>query len=182
MKRFVALGLALVITGLGASQVLADAKSGLTEGERVGAYTVKDVTGPSAGKELCYRCQFGNKPVVNVFARNVDDSFVALIKEVDAKMAEDDSLNGFVTFLTDDPEAAAKELREVAKKNNIKKLPLTVFKDAKGPESYKIAKDSDITVMMWVNSEVKANHAYGKGEMCSECVKNVVADIPKILK
>lgn len=181
MKKFVALSLTLVVAGLGAARVFAETKSGLPEGERVGAYTVKDVTGPSAGKELCYRCQFGNKPVVNVFARNIDDSFVSLIKEVDAKMGENDKLNGFVTFLTDDPEAAAKELKEVAKKNNIKNLPLTVFKDSKGPDSYKIAKESDITIMMWVNSEVKANHAYGEGEMCSECVKNVVADIPKIL-
>ena len=180
MKRFVALSLALV-TGLGASAIADDVKSGLPEGEKVGAYYVKDVTGPSAGEELCYRCKFGNKPVVNIFARNIDDSFVALIKDVDAKMAENDKLNGFVTLLTDDPAAAEKELKELAAKNKIKNLPLTVFKDTKGPESYKIAKDSDITVMMWVNSEVKSNHSYGKGEMCSECVKTVVADIPKIL-
>lgn len=180
--KFVVRSLALGLLAWSAPSLRADVKSGLPEGERVPAYTVKDITGPNAGKELCYRCKFGNQPVVNVFARNIDDSLVSLIKEVDQKMGENDKLKGFVTLITDDPDAAAADLKKLAEKNKIKNLPLTVFKGNDGPTDYKIAKDSDVTVMMWVGSEVKSNHSYGKGEMCSECVKTVVADIPKILK
>ena len=74
------------------------------------------------------------------------------------------------------------QIKKVAKENGLKKVPITVFEGEAGPSGYKIAKDADVTVMMWVNSEVKVNHSYAKGEMCSECVKTVVADIPKILK
>ena len=35
--------------------VAGDLESGLKVGDRAGAFNVKDCTGPSAGKSLCYR-------------------------------------------------------------------------------------------------------------------------------
>lgn len=179
MRKFAMIAL-MVAGSLSLVGANADVKSGLPEGEKVGAYYVRDITGPSAGKSLCYRCQYGNKPVVNVFTRTIDDRTVDLFKKLDAKLADDAKLKAFVTFLTDDHEAAEAKLKEVAKKHGIKKLPLTTFENAAGPENYKIAKEADTTVMMWVNSEVKVNHAYEKGVMCEQCVGAIVADIGKI--
>lgn len=181
MKKIVALSLSMVMCG---GIAFAGVKSGLKEGERVGAYHVRDVTGPSAGESLCYRCQYGQNPVVNIFARTLDENTVALIKQVDEKVGEnkDKNLKGFVTILTDDTEKAEAELKKIAKEQGIKNIPLTVFEGQAGPENYKISKSADITVMMWNNSHVKVNHAYEKGQMCEECVKNIVADIPKLFK
>ena len=37
-------------------------KSGLQPGDAPPAYNVKDCTGPSEGKSLCYRCKYGARP------------------------------------------------------------------------------------------------------------------------
>ena len=50
-----------------------------------------------------------------------------------------------------------------------------------GPSEYKIAKDADLTVMMWVKGRVEANHAYAKGKFSKDEVKTVASDTDKIL-
>ena len=180
MNKLVTLSACLVMVGAGVAR--AELKSGLSKGERVPAYFVRDITGPSAGETLCYRCQFGNKPVVNVFARTIDKRLVSLIKQIDGQLAKNEKLKGFVTVITDDADKTGKELEKLAKQHRIKKLPLTVYEGKSGPAKYKIAKNADVTVMMWVNSQVKVNEAFAKNAMCSECVKAIVAEIPTILK
>ena len=46
---------ALLTFVVGSSATAADLKSGLEAGQAPGAYQVKDCTGPSKGKSLCYR-------------------------------------------------------------------------------------------------------------------------------
>lgn len=46
---------ALLLAGMTASADAADLKSGLQIGDSAGAFNVKDCTGPSEGKSLCYR-------------------------------------------------------------------------------------------------------------------------------
>ena len=53
MRRFCALGLALLFATAGL--MAAELTSGLQVGEHAGAFNVKDITGPRAGKSLCYR-------------------------------------------------------------------------------------------------------------------------------
>ena len=47
--------IAIVCVTAGAVALADDFKSGLQLGEHAGAYNVKDITGPSKGKSLCYR-------------------------------------------------------------------------------------------------------------------------------
>jgi hypothetical protein len=157
-------------------------KSGLAEGESPGAFHVLDVTGPSKGKKLCYRCQFGAKPVVSIFARNVDKELISLLKKTDDFVAknEDEKASAFFVLLTDDPDAAEIKLKELAKKHKIK-VPLTIFDGKAGPKGYKLAKDADVTVLMWSGSTVKANYAYKKGELNKSEVAKIAKSTSKIL-
>jgi hypothetical protein len=99
MKKFAGATALLVAVCLVAQAVAVE--SGLKPGEKVGAYNVKDITGPDAGKSLCLRCKYGQRPVVNVFARNVDDNLVSLVKEVDklVEQNKDKKMAAFVTVL-----------------------------------------------------------------------------------
>lgn len=162
----------------------AEAKSGLQVGDEVAAFDVTDVTGPSKGKTLCYRCQYGNRPVVGIFTRDVNDNVAALAKQIDEQLTknEDQKMAAFVVVLSDDPKSAAAKLEEVAKKQEIDNVPLTTFENKQGPSEYKIASDSDVTVIMWRRGEVKANHALKKGELNADAIKRLVADTSKILK
>jgi len=161
-----------------------DLESGLKVGESAGFFLVKDVTGPSADKSLCYRCQYGRSPVVNVFTRTLSDDFGALVKGLDnsvTKNADSANMKGFVVLLTDDPDKAEKDLKAFAKKHDIK-MPLTYFDGVAGPKSYKIAKDADVTVNMWRGLKSRANHAFKKDELKKENVTTVVKDTSKLLK
>ena len=183
MKRFAVLtsAVALMISGLSASA--AELQSGLQPGDSPGAFNVQDVTGPSKGKSLCYRCQYGNRPVISIFARDVDENLTALIKKVDDAVAEnqDSQLKAFVVLLTDDPDAAEQKLAKVAADNKIKHVPLTFFDGVQGPEGYQISSGADVSVMMWVQSDVKASHALPKGKLDKTAVKSILADTSKIL-
>lgn len=53
MRKFCGLVLALLMATAGV--VAAELKSGLQVGDHAGAFNVKDITGPRAGKSLCYR-------------------------------------------------------------------------------------------------------------------------------
>lgn len=55
MRTLVVPSVALIALSVSAIVLAADIKSGLQVGEHAGAYNVKDITGPNAGKSLCYR-------------------------------------------------------------------------------------------------------------------------------
>ena len=61
------------------------------------------------------------------------------------------------------------------------KTPLTNYDGEAGPASYKIAQNADVTVMMWVDGQVKVNHAFTFDQLNGKAIKQVVGDTSKIL-
>jgi hypothetical protein len=55
MKNLLATSVALLAASFAAAAVADEVQSGLQAGDKAGAFNVKDCTGPSAGKSLCYR-------------------------------------------------------------------------------------------------------------------------------
>ncbi len=176
------MGMGLVATG---SNVRAEeVKSGLKPGEAPPAFLVQDATGPAAGTgKLCYRCRYGGNPVVAVFTRKLDASVTSLVKEVDAQVEKnkDKRLKAFVVLLTDDPDNAESKLKEFAEKNNIKNVPLTIFDGPLGPLDYKLSPKAETTVLMWVKSDVKVNHAFSDGKLDQKSIETILHDTAKIL-
>ena len=184
MKRMIAVVSVLAI-GLGSLTALAAAlESGLKIGDAPGAFNVKDITGPNAGKSLCYRCNYGARPVVSVFAREVNDNLASLIKQVDAVVEQnkDKKMAAFVVVLAEDADKLAPKLEALAKQNGIKNVPLTIFDGVAGPDSYNIAKGADVTVLMWNKMSVKANFALEKGKLDDKMITTIVAETSSILK
>lgn len=155
-------------------------KSGPAVGDSPAPFEVQDITGPSAGKSLCYRCKYGDEPVVCLFVRDTSEMNVELIKALDEKLGENKKLRAFAVFLSDTPDKANDELMKLAKSADIKNVPLTVFPSAKGPEEYKLLDDVKVTVAMWAGSKVKANVNFKNGLHCEACVHSVMEELPKI--
>jgi len=155
----------------------------LNVGSSVAPFNVVDVTGPEAGNKLCYRCRYGNRPVVSIFARKMTPEVAALTKEIDGVVGSNSEkkMAAFVVMLTDQPESAESTLKTVAKDQGIKNTPLTTFEGAAGPEDYKIAQDSEVTVMMWVKGKVAVNKSFKAGELNKDAVAASVKDTAKIL-
>jgi hypothetical protein len=161
----------------------ADVESGLKTGDFCNAFNVKDITGPNAGKSLCYRCQYGKRPVVTVFTREVNDNVAKLISEVDKIVEANKSkdMKAFVVVLAEDADKIAPKLEAIAKEKGIKNVPLTIFDGDAGPEQYKIGKDASVTVMTWKDLNLKTNVSLAKGELNDAKIKSLSVDAAKIV-
>ena len=158
-------------------------KSGLQVGDRTPAYFVNDCTGPNAGKSLCYRCKFGSRPVVNIFARKMTPEVNNLIAKIDATVGKnrENRMAAFVVHLTNDADASSATLKKVAKDKSLKNTPLTNYEGLAGPAKYKISKNADLTVMMWVKGKVKVNYALKNKDLSEDKIKEIVNGTAKIL-
>jgi hypothetical protein len=116
-----------------------------------------------------------------IFAREISDSLTSLVKKLDAATADnkDCSMGSFVVFCNDD-ESLEKKLKTLADKEKLKHIVLTIDNPA-GPTRYKIAKDADVTVVLYAKHKVKVNHAFKKGEMTDKEVDKIVGEVKKIL-
>ncbi len=116
-----------------------------------------------------------------IFAREVSDNLTSLVKKIDEATVKnkDKKMESFVVFLNDD-EKLKTQLKELAEKENLEKTVLAIDSPA-GPKPYDIAKDADITVVMYVKRNVKVNHAFKKGDMKAANIDQIVGDVSKIL-
>jgi len=121
---------------------------------------------------------------VTIFTRSLSDNLASLVRNIDKQVADntDKDMKSFLVLLTDDADDAETKLKAFAEKHGIKNVPLTTFDGVAGPPSYKVSKDADLTVLMWIGQKVKANHAFGKGKFTAEAAKKVGKDTSKILE
>jgi len=117
-----------------------------------------------------------------IFAREVSDSLTSLVKQIDAETAKHAKKNmgSFVVFLSD-KEGLQEHLKGMAEKNNIKQCVLTIDNVA-GPEGYEVAKDAEVTVVLYNRRKVEANFAFRKGELNDNAIEAIVKDVSKIVK
>ncbi|MFO0939045.1 MAG: hypothetical protein U0798_21300 [Gemmataceae bacterium] len=183
IRRF--LSLAVVVAAVCGVAVAAEIKSGPQPGEKIpGPFHPLNVTGESKGEKACLVCKAGNSPVAMVFARCADcDMTATLIKKLDEVTAKNQAkdMNSFAVFLTDDTEVFTKKLEAMGKKNSLKFCTLAIDNPT-GPEKYNVSKDADVTVVLYVKRDIKANYAFKKGELTAEKIDAIVNDVAKIVK
>jgi len=116
-----------------------------------------------------------------IFAREVSDNLTSLVKRIDAATAKNTEckMGSFVVFCSDDEGLEAK-LKDLAKKEDLKKVVLTID-NPQGPQRYKIAKEADVTVVLYEKQKVKSNYAFKKGALQEKQIEQIVGDLSKIL-
>jgi hypothetical protein len=118
--------------------------------------------------------------VVCVFARKTSEPLASLVKQIDSKIGENRKLKSFVVITPKKGDNPSDDLKTLAKTAGIRNVPLTIGESPDGPPDYEVARDADVTVLMWSGRTVKVNHAF-KGELTEENIRTIVADIPKVL-
>jgi hypothetical protein len=119
--------------------------------------------------------------VVCVFARKTSEPLASLVKTIDRAIDENGTLKAFVVITPKKGEDPAGDLKALAEKAGLKHVPLTVGESPDGPPDYEIARDADVTVLMWNRHKVRVNRAY-KGELTDKDIGAVAAEIPKALR
>jgi hypothetical protein len=183
MATAASLALALLAGSAVAGEAL---KSGPQPGDAVpNPFNPLNVTGKFAGKKQCLVWANGGNPVAMIFARDISDPLTSLVKKIDAATAKhsDCHMGSFVVFLNDE-EGLEQKLKELAAKEKLDQTALAID-NTTGPPRYKIAKDADVTVVLYRGSyskgAVKANYSFRKGELKNEDIDKILGDIVKIL-
>jgi hypothetical protein len=161
--------------------------SGPQVGARLpGPFHVLTVSHPEkpdvAGKKWDYVEQYGQNPVVLIFARTGSAPLTKLLGSVDAEVArhkmDNKKVRALLVMLSDDDDLEAK-LKSFAEKHGFKHVSLSMG-SAAGPPRWRIAKDADVTIILYNRLKVEANHAFRTGELDEKAIGAVMADLPKI--
>lgn len=174
--------LAALATGSARAEADRPVKSGPQVGERIlNTFEPHIVTGPHAGRTHCLVCENGTRPVAMVFAREVSAPLVRLLERLDAAAAEDSrhELGCFAVFLSAKPQFPDR-LRELSQQSRLRRVVLSVF-SADGPDGFDVAAEAAVTVVLYREFEVLANHAFKSGELTDQAVEAILADLPRIM-
>jgi hypothetical protein len=186
MKAFRIVAVVVAVALVAGVVVAAEKSERLVSGPQVdqqvpGPFHPLNVTGDKAGEKFCLYCVNGENPVAMIFARETSPALTTLIKKIDVATQHNKNheMGSFVVFLSD-KEGLDKELKSMANAAGLKKIVLAIDNPA-GPQKYKVAKDADVTVVLYTEHLVKANYAFKKGELKNTDIDQIVADVAKIV-
>jgi hypothetical protein len=118
-----------------------------------------------------------------IFAREISDNLTSLVKKIDDATAKNSKsrMGSFVVFCNDD-EKMEDKLKDLAKKEGLKKCVLSLVENKSGPGAgYKLHPEADVTVVMYTKRNTKAQYAFKKGELKDKDIEAILGDLPKIL-
>jgi hypothetical protein len=140
-------------------------------------------TPSAAGKKWDYVEQHGQAPVVLVFARTSSDPLTKLLQRLDAELAQLRAANkrghAALVMLTDGA-GPDEMLKALAERHGFKHVSLSIG-DVAGPPNWRIAKDADVTVILYRRQQIEASHAFQKGRLDEKEIDSVMADLSKII-
>lgn len=157
--------------------------SGPQVGQRCGPYAALISTGPQRGQSFCYICQTGDKPAVVVFAHTLTDPLGKLVVQLDKAVTDykKADLHAWVTFLSDQQLELDPKIVKWSERFAIRGVPLGILEDPLGPPSYRLCKDADVTVLMFVKQKVVTNFALRAGELNDDKIKEIMTALPRIV-
>jgi hypothetical protein len=152
-------------------------KSGPAIGSEVTSFYVRAVTGPLAGKSVCYVCRNGDRPVVMVFLRELGTDTTRLLKRLDTTVNEHraQGLRCFVVLLGESVRRDGAQLQTLAFDEKLD-LPLTLAGESMtGANLTNITPDAAITVVLYDHLKVTERFSYRTGECNDSACRIVIA-------
>ncbi len=157
----------------------------LKQGDPIGAFFVTKVAGAEddgveVGDELCYRCKYGQRPMVMVFARKESDKLAQFVGQLDKAVAKHKSeqLRGLVTVLGADQSDLKNQATKIAKDAQVANIPVVVAADTEnGPENYRLDPASDVTVIVANEGQVVAAHSFSADSVDATAVMKEVEEM-----
>ncbi len=182
MRAFsLSLGLVLEITLLGWAGADEKLQSGPQPGSRIpgpfNAFVAQCPEKPDlAGKKFDFVGElYKTGRVIMIFSRETEEPLGALVKAVDTA-ARMNKTHALLVLLADDEDKAAGVLRTLAERRAIKHASLAVD-SITGPPAFKIAKDANLTAILYDKYSVSDNFAFRKGELNDKAIDKIVAAI-----
>jgi len=119
---------------------------------------------------------FGPRAVVLIFARALSEPQTYLFEKIDAKLAQNRDMRGLVVWLSSHDDGLPEKLKDLGRMQKLNHLVLTIH-DVAGPKAYNVAKEAELTIVLYDKRKVLANHAYRSDEFKYWSVQRVINDI-----
>src|SRR6185369_15797260 len=74
-------------------------------------------------------------------------------------------LRSWITFLSEDQPTLDPQVAKWGKQQGLSNVSLAIFENVDGPPAYKLARDADVTVLLFVKQKVVKNFAFRAGEL-----------------
>jgi len=170
---------------------------GFKVGEQLGHNVCEyQITGPDAGKKVSLICKFGRRPVVMVFARQINAPVTRLIKRLDTVTGSHVDaplparLGSYLVLLSERDSREA-DLKALAEKEKIQHTLLSLLYDPgrlSPPDDEglkrvlaKVGPEAEVTVVLASDLKVKASFAYREGELSDKGIDQILAGLSKVL-
>ena len=157
--------------------------SGRAVGEYVPTFYTRVVTGPLMNRSVCYVCRSGQRPVVMVFLRSLDEEFKPLLKEVDRLVDRHraEGLRSFGIFVSEDPSEAVSPVQTFSFDHKIV-LPLTVASNTIAePYCQNLNAKADVTVVLYEKRRVVERFAFRKDQVKRRQIQEISDSINKLV-
>ena len=124
-----------------------------------------------------------------IFAREVSGPLTSLVKTIDKQLGESSArhkgpnkLGVFVVFCSDDANLK-QQLQNLIAKEGIKHVVLSIStQNAQGPPRYRIAREADLTVVVYQNRRrVAANFVVDSEDLTADRTKEIMEALKKVL-
>lgn len=162
---FVGLMIGVIMAGVGVS-FSADSIGTAVEPDRdVPSFYVRAVTGPLAGKSVCYVCRNGDRPVVMILLKELSADATALLKDLDRTVDRHraEGLRCFVVLLSEMPTRDSAHLQTLAFDEKIG-LPLTVTTETTlQGSSVAMSQESKMSVILYQDRRIVEQFSYQAG-------------------
>jgi hypothetical protein len=115
-----------------------------------------------------------------VFAKNNAASLAGLVKKLDKLVAEkkDSKLTSVVNFMAEEADKAKEDIAKFAEKNEVTNVALAVTNE-QASKNFKINPEADVTVLVYRDKTVTANHAVKAGGLDDKTIAAIIADAEK---
>ena len=170
------------VTTVGADGLVSPIES--NSSSEVPSFYVRAVTGPLAGKSVCYVCRNGDRPVVIVLLRDLGPDTAPLLKDLDRTVNRHraDGLRCFAVLLTDTPQRDAARLQTLAFDEKID-LPLTVTGEATTQGStLAFPRDSAVSIVTYQDRRIVERFLFKSGKCDESARQSIIAASERLLE
>ena len=119
------------------------------------------------------------------FCISTDANVASLLQKLDRFVTEhaDSKAASFVNLLGEDAGILKGQAEKLVKDSGSKKIAIVVPKEHQnGPANYKLNPDVEVTVLLFKDGQVEANHALSAKELDREAIATIVNDAGKMFQ
>ena len=156
-----------------ADDVVPMLQSGPAAGNEVPSFFVRAITGPQMNRSVCFVCRNGDRPVVMVVLRRLENGSSAVLKAVDELIdrRRADGLRAFGVMLSDEPAKVAPQLQTISFDEKLN-MPLSVGPETLAErETLSVDSAASVTIVIYRERKVIWTAALRSSELRDEATR-----------